>query len=302
MGRQGHRAAGRRPAAGVSRHDWALAQQPALHAPIRRSLARQPNCPAGCGTIALGHIRCLLDKLPDPAALLWYGTKASENGWSRKVLLAQIASDLRGRQGAAITSFQRSLPHASSELIRDAIKNPYNFEFLGLAEQAREHDLELALLNDVQSFLAEMGRGFALVGRQLPLRITDEETQQEHEYFIDLLFYNYILRRFIVVDLKIEDFKPEFAGKMNFYLAAVDAFERQPGDEPSIGLILCPGRSKTITEWALRAIHAPLAVARYNTADVTLTSTPPAELKRALPALPQLASELSQRIDAAVRR
>jgi hypothetical protein len=182
--------------------------------------------------------------------------------------------------------------------VRDAIKDPYNFEFLGLSAEAKERDLELALLNDIQSFLVEMGRGFALVGRQFPLRILDEETGEEQEFFIDLLFYNYILRRFVVIDLKIEDFKPEFAGKMNFYLNAVDALERQPEDEPSIGLVLCPGRNRTVTEWALR-VDAPVAVARYTTGEVTLTDTPPSELKRALPDLPKLASELTGIVEAA---
>ena len=105
-----------------------------------------------------------------------------------------------------------------SELVRDAIKDPYNFEFLGLSKKAKERELEIALLNDVQSFLMEMGRGFALVGRQFPLKIVDEETGEEDEFFIDVLFYNYLLRRFVVIDLKVEDFKPEFTGKMSFYL------------------------------------------------------------------------------------
>jgi predicted nuclease of restriction endonuclease-like (RecB) superfamily len=255
--------------------------------------------PQPVGQLPWGHIRCLLDKLDDPAPRLWYAAKAVENGWSRKVLEAQIATDLRGRQGNALTSFERSLPGPDSELVRDAIKDPYNFEFLGLSESARERDLELALLNDIQSFLMEMGRGFALVGRQFPLKIVDEETDEDQEFFIDLLFYNYILRRFVVIDLKIEDFKPEFTGKMSFYLTAVDELERQPGDEPSIGLVLCPGRSKTVTEWALRSIDTPVAVARYTTGDVRLTQTPPADLKPALPDLPALASELSSIVEAA---
>ena len=183
--------------------------------------------------------------------------------------------------------------------MRDAIKDPYNFEFLGMSKAAKERDLEQALLNDVQSFLMEMGRGFALVGRQFPLKIVDEETGEEDEFFVDLLFYNYLLRRFVVIDLKIEDFKPEFAGKMGFYLTAVDELERQTGDEPSIGLVLCPGRKKTVTEWALRATDAPVAVARYTTGDVTLTQTPPAEMQPALPDLPALAGELSKIIEAA---
>ena len=255
--------------------------------------------PQPVGQLPWGQIRCLLDKLEDRDARLWYASKAVENGWSRNVLQAQIATDLRGRQGNALTSFDHVLPEPDSELVRDAIKDPYNFEFLGMSKTAKERDLEQALLNDVQSFLMEMGRGFALVGRQFPLRIVDEETGEEDEFFVDLLFYNYLLRRFVVIDLKIEDFKPEFAGKMGFYLTAVDELERQTGDEPSIGLVLCPGRRKTVTEWALRGVDAPVAVARYTTGDVTLTQTPPAEMKPALPDLPALASELSNIVEAA---
>ena len=124
--------------------------------------------PQPVGQLPWGHIRCLLDKLDDPSPRLWYAAKAVENSWSRKILEAQIATDLRGRQGSALTSFEHSLLPTDSELVRDAIKDPYNFEFLGLSETAKERDLELALLNDVQSFLVEMGRGFALVGRALP--------------------------------------------------------------------------------------------------------------------------------------
>lgn len=246
-----------------------------------------------------GHHMVLLDKVKDADRRAWYASMAVENGWSRNVLQAQIASDLRGRQGNALTSFEHALPDPDSELVRDAIKDPYNFEFLSLSKRAKERDLELALLNDVQSFLMEMGRGFALVGRQFPLKIVDEETGEEDEFFVDLLFYNYLLRRFVVIDLKVEDFKPEFAGKMSFYLTAVNELERQPGDEPSIGLVLCPGRRKTVTEWALRGVDSPVAVARYTTGDVTLTETPPAEMTPALPELPKLASELSDIVEAA---
>jgi predicted nuclease of restriction endonuclease-like (RecB) superfamily len=121
--------------------------------------------PRAAGQLPWGHIRCLLDKLDDSAPRLWYAARAIENGWSRKVLEAQIATDLRGRQGNALTSFERSLPLPDCELVSDTIKDPYNFSFLGLSESAKERDLERALLNDIQSFLMEMGRGFALVGR-----------------------------------------------------------------------------------------------------------------------------------------
>jgi predicted nuclease of restriction endonuclease-like (RecB) superfamily len=246
-----------------------------------------------------GHNQVLLDRVKDADVRVWYAAQAVEHGWSRTVLDAQISSDLRGRQGSALTSFDHALPAPDSELVRDALKDPYNFEFLNLSTEAKERDLELALLNDVQSFLMEMGRGFALVGRQFPLRVIDDETGAEQEFFLDLLFYNYLLRRFVVIDLKIEDFKPEFAGKMNFYLTAVDEIERQPGDEPTIGLVLCPGRSKTVTEWALRGVYTPVAVARYTTGEVTLTDTTPPELQPALPELPELASELTHIVEAA---
>jgi predicted nuclease of restriction endonuclease-like (RecB) superfamily len=244
----------------------------------------------------------LLTKLRDAESRLWYARKAVEHGWSRPVLEAQISTRLRERSGTAISSFDDALPPADSELVRDAIKDPYNFEFLKLKDRSKERDLETALLRDVESFLMEMGRGFALVGRQWPLRIPNPETGIESEFFIDLLFFNYLLNRFVVIDLKIEDFKPEFAGKMNFYLNAVDELERQPGQHESIGLILCPGRDRTVTEWALRGLATPVAVARYVTGDMALTAQAPAELQPALPDLPALASELTTAVDASRRR
>lgn len=241
----------------------------------------------------------LLDKVNDPEIRRWYAATDVEHGWSRRVLSAQVDSDLHARQGAALTSFDRALPAPDSELARDQFKDPYNFEFLNLSADAKERDLEAALLNDVQTFLMEMGRGFALVGRQFLLRVVDEETGEEAEFFLDLLFYNYILRRFVVIDLKIEDFKPEFAGKMNYYLNAVDELERQPDDQPTIGLVLCPGRNKTVTQWALRGLDTPVAVARYTTGDVTMTDETPATLRPALPELPELATELTGITEAA---
>lgn len=248
--------------------------------------------PQAVATLPWGHVRLLLDKLDDTEDREWYASGAVEHGWSRAVLETQVRSDLRGRKGAALTSFERALPAPDSDLARDALKDPYNFEFLNLAAEAKERDLELALLNDVQKFLMEMGEGFALVGRQFPLRVIDDESGEEAEFFLDLLFFNYKLKRFVVIDLKIEDFKPEFASKMGFYLEAVDELVREPDHEPSIGLILCPGRNKTVTQWALRTLSSPVAVARYTTGDVTLVDDAPAELKPALPALPELASEL----------
>ena len=251
------------------------------------------------GQLPWGQNISLLTKLKDREARLWYVRQAIEHGWSRPVLEAQIATRLRERRGNAISSFEHALPPPDSELVRDAIKDPYHFEFLGLGSEAKERDLELALLRDVESFLMEMGRGFALVGRQWPLRIPDADGGADSEFFIDLLFFNYLLNRFVVIDLKVENFKPEFAGKMNFYLNALDMLERQPGQEESIGLILCPGRDRTVTEWALRRTTAPMAVSRYVAGEMTLTDTPPSDLQHALPELPALANELTRMIDEA---
>jgi predicted nuclease of restriction endonuclease-like (RecB) superfamily len=246
-----------------------------------------------------GHNILLLTRLKRTDDRRWYATQAVAQGWSKPVLEAQLTTDLRGRQGKALSTFEQALPAPDSELVRNVIKDPYHFEFLSLGPESKERDLELALLNDVQSFLMEMGQGFALVGRQSRLVVIDEESGQEQEFFLDLLFYNYILRRFVVIELKIEDFKPEFAGKMNFYLNTLDEQHRNQGHEPSIGLILCPGRNKTVTEWALRGITAPIAVARYTTDELALTEKPPAELKPALPDLPELAAELATKVETA---
>jgi predicted nuclease of restriction endonuclease-like (RecB) superfamily len=246
-----------------------------------------------------GHNILLLTKLKRLDDRLWYAEQAVAQGWSKPVLQAQLATDLRGRKGKALSTFEQALPAPDSELVRDVIKDPYHFEFLSLGPEAKERDLELALLNDVRSFLMEMGQGFSLVGRQSRLAVIDEESGQEQEFFLDLLFYNYILRRFVVIELKIEDFKPEFAGKMSFYLNALDQLHQNQGREPSIGLILCPGRNKTVTEWALRGITAPIAVARYTTDELALTEQPPAELKPALPDLPDLAAGLATKVKTA---
>ena len=171
-------------------------------------------------------------------------------------------------------------------------------EFLNLGAEAKERDLELALLDDVQSFLMEMGRGFALVGRQAPLRVADEETGQEQEFYLDLLFYNYILRRFVVIDLKIEDFKARVRRQDELLPQRAGRVAQRRGHKPTIGLILCPGRNKTVTEWALRGIDTPAAVARYTTGEITLTDRAPAELKPALPNLLDLAKELTKTVEA----
>jgi predicted nuclease of restriction endonuclease-like (RecB) superfamily len=154
-------------------------------------------------------------------------------GWSRDVLAHQIESGLYRRQGQAVTNFDRTLPAPQSDLAQQILKDPYNFDFLSLGPEAHERDLEQGLLAHVRDFLLELGVGFAFVGSQHHLEVGGED------FYIDLLFYHLRLRCYVVIDLEIGDFKPEYAGKMNFYLAAVDDLLRRGDDQPAIGVILC---------------------------------------------------------------
>jgi len=226
------------------------------------------------GRLPWGQNIELLAKLKDPAARLWYAEATLEHGWSRPVLATQIQTRLRERQGQAITNFSRALPPAESDLARQILKDPYQFDFLSLAENARERDLERALLARVKDVLLEMGKGFAFVGSQHHLEIGGQD------WYVDLLFYHRRLRCLIAVDLKIGAFQPEHAGKMNFYLAALDDLEREPGDGPSIGLILCRERNRVVVEYALRNVAGPIGVAEYK---LLIADALPAALAKALP-------------------
>jgi predicted nuclease of restriction endonuclease-like (RecB) superfamily len=195
------------------------------------------------------------------------------------VLVHQIASRLKDRQGQAVTNFGRTLPPAESDLAQQIIKDPYQFDFLTVAEDAKERDLERALLARVKEVLLEMGKGFAFVGSQHHLEIGGQD------WYGDLLFYHRRLRCLVAVDLKIGAFQPEHAGKMNFYLAAGDDTERQPGDGPSIGLILCRERNRVVVEYALRNVSGPIGVAEYR---VLVADVLPAALAEALPTVAEI--------------
>ena len=199
------------------------------------------------------HNITLLEKVKDPPERLWYVEQTIEHGWSRNVLVHQIESKLYERQGKAITNFERTLPSPQSDLARSLLKDPYVFDFLSLGPEVQERDLERALLNHLRDFLLEFGKGFAFVGSQYCLDVGGEE------FSIDLLFYQLRLRCFVVIDLKIGEFKPEYAGKMNFYLSAVDDLLRHPEDRPSVGLILCKSQDRLVAEYALRDVSKPSA-------------------------------------------
>ncbi len=230
-----------------------------------------------------GHNIMLFEKSKDSQARLWYAHAAIEYGWSRNVLVHHIESRLYERQGKATTNFERSLPPPQSDLARQLLKDPYNFEFLTLQQDAEERELEKGLVAHIQKFLLELGAGFAFVGRQYHLEIDNED------FYIDLLFYHLKLRAYVVIELKNGKFKPEYAGKVNFYLAVVDDLLRHPDDAPSIGLILCREKGQIMAEYSLRNIASPIGVSAYK-----ITEALPDTLKGSLPTIEQLEAELAR--------
>jgi predicted nuclease of restriction endonuclease-like (RecB) superfamily len=235
------------------------------------------------GQIPWGHNVRLLELVKDPEERLWYIRAAIQHGWSRNVLVLQIESGLFRRQGKAVTNFSATLPAPQSDLAQQLIKDPYNFDFLTLTTEAEERDLERGLLEHLRQFLLELGTGFAFVGSQVPLEVGGED------FKLDLLFYHLKLRCFCVIDLKMTPFKPEYAGKMNFYLAAVDDMLRHSDDQPSIGLILCKTKNRIIAEYALRNTATPMGISEFRHLE-----TLPEQLKGTLPTIEEIEAELGR--------
>ena len=227
------------------------------------------------------HNVVLVEQVKGPAERLWYAQKALEQGWSRAMLEHQIECRLYERQGKAVTNFSRALPPSRSDMAGQALKDPYVFDFLAMADDKLERDLERGLTENVRKFLLELGVGFAFVGSQYHLEVEGED------FYIDLLFYHLALKCFVVIDLKTGQFRPEDAGKMGFYLAAVDDRLRRPGDNPSIGIVLCRRKKRLIAEYALRNILAPIGISEYR-----LTRDVPADLQESLPDVDEMERRL----------
>lgn len=228
------------------------------------------------------HQMILLDKVPTPDARRWYAAKAIEYGWSRNILAMQIESGLMVRSGAAVTNFAARLPSPQSDLARESLKDPYRLDFLNLAEDVQERDIEQALIKHVTEFLLELGAGFAFVGRQVLLTVGGDE------FFVDLLFYHLKLRCYVVIEIKAGKFKPEHIGQLSFYLTAVDAQLKHHQDHPTIGLLLCKSKNKIVAEYALRDQAHPMGVAEFK-----LLETLPHDLQTSLPSIEQLERELA---------
>ena len=210
---------------------------------------------------------------------LWYIEKTIENGWSKNILAHQIDTNLYMRQveNKKISNFQNRLEVSQSELILETMKDPYVFDFLNLQENIKEKDLETALMNNLTKVLLELGKGFAFIGNQYHLEIAGED------FFIDLLFYNITIKCYVVIELKIGQFKPEYAGQLSFYLTAVDETLKIKSDKPTIGLLLCRHKNNIIAEYTLRDMEKPMGVSEYSVNDYL-----PQDLKDDLPSLEEL--------------
>jgi predicted nuclease of restriction endonuclease-like (RecB) superfamily len=231
------------------------------------------------------HHTTLLDKVKDPEVRQFYIQKTAEAGWTRDMLVNQIESGLHKRQGALTHNFKQTLPDYQSELTEQLFKDPYNLDFIMLGTAAKERDLENAMINHITKVLIELGDGFAFMGRQYRLEAGGQE------YFLDLLFYHTKLRRHVVIELKIGDFMPEYAGKMNFYLGVVDDKLKGLYDEASIGLILCKTKNKIIAEYALRDTSKPIGIAEYR-----INERLPEDIKGELPSIEEIEEKLDKEI------
>ncbi|NJR60709.1 MAG: DUF1016 domain-containing protein [Cyanobacteria bacterium CRU_2_1] len=235
------------------------------------------------GQIPWFHNCMLLDKVKDPDERLWYIQQTIQQGWSRSVLTQRVESGLYRRQGAGVlTNFTQMLPQPQSDLAQQILRDPYNFDFLSLGHEAQERELETALIQHIREFLLEMGVGFAFVGSQYPIQVSGKE------YRLDLLFYHFRLHCFVVVDLKTVEFEPEFSGKMNFYVSAVDDLLRSPIDNPTIGIVLCKTQDHTVVEYALRDVNKPIGISTYQ-----LKNALPESLKGNLPTIAELETQLN---------
>ncbi|MBF0109826.1 MAG: DUF1016 family protein [Magnetococcales bacterium] len=239
------------------------------------------------GQLPWGHNLVLITKLKTPELRLAYARRAMAHGWSRNVLTIHIERRLLEREGQAISNFAFRLPEHQSDLVRESLKDPYLFDFLGVGNEAQERAIEEAIVRHITDFLLELGAGFAFVGRQVHLEVGGED------FFIDLLFYHLKLRCYVVIELKAGAFKPEHTGQLGFYLSAVDGEMKSQHDNPTIGLLLCKSKNKVVAEYALRDSTQPIGIAEYQ-----LMAALPAELQTSLPSIEAIEKALSGESDA----
>ena len=232
------------------------------------------------GQIPWRHNVLIVSKASSIEEALFYISKTLENGWSSDVLALQIKSGLFNRNGKSINNFKTTLPNPNSELVEQTLKDPYHLDFITVAPQAKELDIEKQLVQHITKFLLELGKGFAFVGQQYQIEIAD------NNYFIDLLFYHIKLKCYVVIELKNTRFIPEYAGKLNFYLSAIDTLVKQEDDKPTIGILLCRDKNNIEAEFALRDINKPMGVSEFQ-----ITENLPDNLKSSLPTIEEIENE-----------
>ncbi|WP_322645599.1 PDDEXK nuclease domain-containing protein [Chryseobacterium sp. YIM B08800] len=213
----------------------------------------------------------------------FYIKKTIENGWSRSVLLNMISGKLIESQGKTVNNFSKTLPDYESDLIRETLKDPYIFDFINITENYKERELENALTENISKFLIELGSGFAFVGKQVEISVGNQS------YFIDLLFYHIKLKRYVVIELKTGHFEPEFAGKLNFYVTAVDKLMRDENDNATVGMIICKDKNEIVAEYSLTDLHKPLGISSYE-----LKKILPDHFKSHLPSIEEVENELKK--------
>lgn len=233
--------------------------------------------------IPWGHIKLIIDKIKDKKISQFYIYETLENNWSRDTLALQIKSNLHLRKGNAISNFKNTLPKPLSDLAQQTLKDPYIFDFLSMTENYKERDLENQLIAHISKFILELGKGFAFVGQQYNIEVGTKD------YYIDLLFYHIKLKCYVVIDLKNTEFKPEYTGKMNFYLSAIDSLLKDENDNPTIGILLCRDKNNIEAEFALRDINKPIGITEFE-----LTQILPENLKSSLPTIEELEEELKK--------
>ena len=257
----------------------------------QQAVAKLPSAPwAGVDAelkqrIALipwGHHIQIFSKCSDLAEAGFYITQTIEQGWSRDILTLQLKSRLHHRAGKAVTNFSSTLPAPQSDLVQQTLKDPCTFDFMAITAPYNERDVERQLTQHITQFLLELGKGFVFIGRQYHLEIADSN-------YIDLLFYQVTLKCYVVVELKTRKFIPEYAGKLNFYLSAVDSLLKRDDDQPTIGLLLCRDQNNIEVEFALRDMNKPMGASEY-----TLVETLPDNLKGSLPTVEEIELDLQQ--------
>ena len=263
---------------------------PQIDAQMQNSIVPQiggqiinPIVPQLAGQLPWGHIKVIMGKVKEHSEALFYVQETLGNGWSRDVLSLQIKSDLYNRQGKAISNFTKTLPESQSDLAKQTLKDPYTFDFLAMTQPYNELDIEKKLVNHITKFLLELGKGFAFISRQYHLEIGGTD------YYLDLLFYHVILKCYVVIELKNTKFIPEYTGKLNFYLSAVDSLIKRDNDNSTIGILLCRDKNNIEAEFALRDLNKPMGVSEF-----TFTEVLPEELKGSLPTIEEIEADLQQ--------